>query len=224
MKKKVLAIGTLAAAVVLAGGFAFAQSTGQGPGGFGPQSMREGRMGHGMHSMMGGMRGQMGQGMHGGGMRGQMGQGMHDNMHDNMRGRMGGMMHGGQGARFADPAEIADLKEELGITAAQEAAWTTYTKVLQDTASTVTTTREGVDRDAVARMTPQERFAFVTRMREQAQARHETLAAAAKELLATLDEDQKEIAEDALPGLVAVGPGARGAGMGGRGMGGRHRH
>jgi hypothetical protein len=218
MKTKVLAIGTIAAAVVLAGGFAFAQSTGHGHGGSG--SMRgEGRMGHGMHGQMGGgMRGQMG------GMRGQMGQGMHDNMHDNMRGRMGGMMHGGQGARFADPAEIADLKEELGITAAQEAAWTTYTNVLQDTASTVTTTREGVDRDAVARMTPQERFAFVTRMREQAQARHETLAAAAKELLATLDEDQKEIAEDALPGLVAVEPGARGAGMGGRGMGGRHRH
>jgi hypothetical protein len=212
MKKKVLAIGTLAAAVVLAGGFALAQSTGQGSGGFG--SRGDGRMGHGMHGQVGGM--------HGGGMHGQMGQGMHgqmgQGMYDNMRGRMGGM-HGGQGARFADPAEIADLKEELGITAAQEAAWTTYTKVLQDTASTVKTTREGVDRDAVARMTPQERFAFVTRMREQAQARHETLAAAAKELLATLDEEQKEIAEDALPGLVAAGPGTRGARMGGH-----HRH
>ena len=66
MKKKALVIGGIAAATLLAGGWAFAQSTGHGPGG--------------MHGMGQGMHGQMGPGMHG-----QMG-----------RGRMGmmGMGHG----------------------------------------------------------------------------------------------------------------------------------
>jgi LTXXQ motif family protein len=209
MKKKVLLIGGIAAAVVLAGGFAFAQSTGHGHGGFGPHSMRGegGGMGPGMH-------GQMGQGMHG-----MMGGGMHGMMGGGMHGMMGGMRHGGQGTAFADPAEIQDLKAELGITAAQEPAWTRYTKALQDAAAAVKSTRESVDRDAVGRMTPQDRFAFVTRMREQAQKQHETLTTAATELLAALDEKQKEIAEDSLPGLVPFGPGTRGAGMGGQ-----HRH
>lgn len=65
MKKKVLLIGGIAAAIVLAGGWALAQSAGHGPGG-----MRG--LGPGMHGHMGpGMNGQMGPGM-----RGQMGPGM----------------------------------------------------------------------------------------------------------------------------------------------------
>jgi hypothetical protein len=59
MKKKVLVIGGIAAATVLVGGWALAQSPGHGPGG-----MRG--MGPGMHGQMGpGMRGQMGSGMMG---------------------------------------------------------------------------------------------------------------------------------------------------------------
>lgn len=65
MKKKTLIIGGIAAAIVLAGGWALAQSAGHGPGG-----MRG--MGPGMHGHMGpGMNGQIGPGM-----RGQMGPGM----------------------------------------------------------------------------------------------------------------------------------------------------
>jgi hypothetical protein len=65
MKKKVLLIGGIAAAIVLVGGWALAQSAGHGPGG-----MRG--MGPGMHGHMGpGMSGQMGPGM-----RRQMGPGM----------------------------------------------------------------------------------------------------------------------------------------------------
>ena len=65
MKKKLLVIGGIAAATLLVGGWALAQSAGHGPGG-----MRG--MGMGMHGQMGpGMRGQMGPGM-----RGQMGPGM----------------------------------------------------------------------------------------------------------------------------------------------------
>ena len=38
MKKKALVIGGIAATTVLAGGWALAQSSGHGPGGFGPRS------------------------------------------------------------------------------------------------------------------------------------------------------------------------------------------
>jgi len=68
MKKKVLVIGGIAAATILVGGWALAQSAGHGPGGFGPGRMMgmRGQMGSGMHGQMGsGMRGQMGPGMAG---------------------------------------------------------------------------------------------------------------------------------------------------------------
>lgn len=59
MKKKTLIIGGIAAASILAGGWALAQSAGPGPGGFGPGRMM------GMHGQMGpGMM--MGMGMMGG--------------------------------------------------------------------------------------------------------------------------------------------------------------
>ena len=59
MKKKVLVIGSIAAATLLVGGWAFAQSPGHGHGGMHG-------MGPGMRSQMGpGMRGQMGPGMMG---------------------------------------------------------------------------------------------------------------------------------------------------------------
>ncbi len=82
MKKKVLVIGGIAAATLLVGGWALAQSAGHGPGG-----MRG--MGPGMHGQMGpGMRGQMGPGMMG------MGPGMM------------GMNHGS-----ATAAEHSDIRE-----------------------------------------------------------------------------------------------------------------
>lgn len=84
MKKKALVIGGIAAATLLAGGWAFAQSTGHGPGG--------------MHGMGPGMHGQMGPGMHG-----QMGPGMHGQMG---RGRMGMM---GMGHGSATPTEMDEI-------------------------------------------------------------------------------------------------------------------
>ena len=65
MKKKVLIFGGIAAATLLVGGWALAQSAGHGPGGFGPGRMM------GMHGQMGpGMQGRMGPGMMGMGMMG----------------------------------------------------------------------------------------------------------------------------------------------------------
>jgi len=93
MKTKVLLIGGVAAATLLVGGWALAQSGGHGPGGFG-----HGGMGAGMHGQMEqGMRGQMGPGMHG-----QMGPGMMG-----MGRGMMGMNHGS--ATDSEHSDIRDL-------------------------------------------------------------------------------------------------------------------
>ena len=192
MKKKALLIGGIATAALLAGGWALAQTSSHGPGGFGPGGMRG--MGPGMH-------GEMGQGMHG-----QMGPGTHGQMGPGMLGQMGPGMHGGPGLAQFDPAKIDTLKTELGITEIQEPAWTKYTKALQDAATTMKTAREAINPDAVSKLSPQDHFAFVTKIREQGQKRFETVKTAANELLATLNDAQKAKAQATLPGL-AFGPG-----------------
>lgn len=198
MKKKILVIGGFASAVLLAGGWAIAQPAFHGPGGFGPPFM------HGV-----------GPGGMGPGMMQHMGQGMRPGMMQHMGHGMGpGMMHGGRGMTLADPAQrLETLKKEIGITAAQEPAWSKYTKTLQDAATAMKTAREGINPETVGKLGPQERFALMTEMRQQAQKQHDAVKSAANELLATLDDAQKTKAQQTLPGL-AFGPGAmRGAHM-----------
>jgi hypothetical protein len=192
MKTKTLVIGGLAAATVFAAGWALAQSV--APNSIGPPFMRhKGHDGMGP-GMMKGMRHGMGPGMKGM----EHGPGM-------MKGMGPGVMHGGPGQTFADPARIDAWKADLAITAAQEPAWTNYTKAIQDAAASMKTAREIVDPDVVSKMTPADRFAFVTKWREQGQAQFDAVKAAAEELLATLDAMQKAKAGDILPGL-AFGP------------------
>jgi hypothetical protein len=209
MKKKTLVIGGATVAAALAGGWALAQSVGP-PSGFGPPFMHgqgPGEMGHGKMKAMGGHGPGMMKGMdHGTGHRPGMMNGMGGSGPGMMKGMGPGMMHGRQGAAFPDPTQLETLKAELGITATQETAWNTYAKVVQDAAAAMKTTREGVDPSAVSKMTPPERFAFVTRMREQAQKQFEAVSTAANELLAGLDDAQKARATTILPGL-AFGPG-----------------
>jgi LTXXQ motif family protein len=153
--------------------------------------------------------------MHGNGPDG-MGSGMMKGMHHGMRPGMNGMEHGPgmmkemrHGAPyqgFADPARLAALKADLAITPAQELAWTKYAKAVQDAAATVKTAQDSVDPDVVSKMTPADRFAFVTKMREQGQTQFNAVKTAADDLLATLDATQKAKATDILPGL-AFGPG-----------------
>ena len=189
MKKKVLLIGGITAATLFVGGWALAQAT--GPGGFGPPFMQG--MGHGG----------MGPGM----MMRHMGPGMHPGMGF-------GMMHGALGFALADPAQIETLKKEIGITTAQEPAWSKYAKTIQDAAATMKAAREGINPDTFGKLGPQDRFASMTKIREQGLKQFETVKTAANELLATLDETQKAKAQETLPGL-AFGPGMHSAGMGG---------
>ena len=159
------------------------------------------------------------------GMMQHMGQGMGPGMGNGMMGHMGG----GNGARHDarcprpdtfDPARLETLKTELGITAVQEPAWTKYATTVQDAAAAMKTTREGIDPDTVSKMSPQDRFVFVSKIREQAQKQFATVKTAAEELLATLDDTQKAKARQTLPGL-AFGPGTQhAAGMGGP----QHQH
>jgi len=191
MKKKTLVIGAVTVTAVLAGGWALAQSVGP-PSGFGPpfMGMMKGMHGKGMHHEMGpGMM--KGMGGHGPGM---------------MKGMGPGMMHGQPGAAFADPAQLETLKADLGITAAQETAWSKYARALEDATAAMRRTRETVDPSTVSGMTPSERFAFVSKMREQGQKQFEAVRTAANELVAVLDDAQKTKANDILPGL-AFGPG-----------------
>jgi hypothetical protein len=124
-----------------------------------------------------------------------------------MKGMGPGMMHGRQGAAFADPTQLETLKTELGITATQEAAWNTYAKAVQLAATAMRTARESVDPGAVSRMTPSDRFTFVSGMREQAQKQSAAVGTAANELLGALDGTQKAKARDILPGLAfGLGP------------------
>ena len=143
-----------------------------------------------------------------------MSDGMHGQMGPGMRGQMGPGMHGGPGQTQFDPARIDTLKTELGITAAQEPAWTKYAKAVQDAATAMKTTREGVDRDAVSKLSPADRFAFVTKIREQAQKQFETVQTAANELLATLDDAQKAKAERDAPRSRVLVPVPCGCGHG----------
>ena len=203
MTKKALVISAVAVTTVLAGGWALAQSVGHGPMGFGPPFMR----GQGPDGMGPGM------------MKG-MGHGPMDMMkgHGMMKGMGPGMMHGRAGLGLADPAQLETLKTELKITAAQEQAWGKYAKAVQDAAAGMKTTRESVDPEAVRKMSPADRYAFVSKMREQAQERFAAVKTAADELLAILDATQKAKANDILPGL-AFGPGPmRGA------FAGEHKH
>lgn len=184
MKKRTVILGSLAAAVLLTGGWAYAQSSGYGPGGFGPMFM------HGP--------GGMGPGMMHGMMAGRMGPGM-------MHGMMGpGMMGGGQ--TFADPARMNALKADLAIKPEQEAAWTKYATALKDAAGTMKAAFEAAGND-LKDATPQDRFAQMTKFRELGQTQFKSVKSAVNELLATLDDAQKVKAQESLPG-VAFGPGA----------------
>lgn len=141
--------------------------------------------------------------------------------HGRMQHMSRGMTHGGPGLTQADPARIETLKSELGITSAQEPAWTNYVKALQDTAAARKTTRENVTREDVDKMSPQDRYAFVAKMREQKQKQSDTVKTAVEQLVATFDDQQKAKAREILPGQASFGRDTRhGAAMGGS----RHEH
>jgi hypothetical protein len=128
--------------------------------------------------------------------------------------------YGGRGRMSAfDPAELDSVKKEIGVTAAQEQAWTKYAGAIKEAADARKARREGIDRDAMRKMSPEDHRKFRDSMWEQRRKEQDAVRAAVDELVKSFDEKQTAVAREILPGY-AFGPGMRGAGMG---MG-RHRH
>jgi len=127
---------------------------------------------------------------------------------------MGTGMTGCGGARDS-AAYLGSVKDKLGITTAQEGAWDVYAKTVQDTFASLQTQHEKLMdamRDGSATQ------AVMSQMQDQHQQAVQALRAAADKLIATLDDSQKQKAEEVLTGLTGSGGHGMMAEMGMMGM------
>lgn len=100
-------------------------------------------------------------------------------------------MHG----RHHDPARmterinqrLADLKEKVKVTPAQEAAWSRFANAMQPPAQ-----RQRPDREAIAGMSTPDRIDHMRALREQRNADMDRRAEATKAFYAELDAEQKK--------------------------------
>ena len=130
------------------------------------------------------------------------------------QGQMGGQMAGPMGGRgmhgghhMGDPAEqLGKLKTEIGITAAQTAAWDAYAKVVQDTAAKMKASHDGMNRHAFMEMSTADRLATLLKRRDAQEQARNAVKTAAETLVPTLDETKKVRALMSLPGLAGPGP------------------
>jgi hypothetical protein len=125
--------------------------------------------------------------------------------------RHGGFGRGGPG-RF-DPAELDSVKKEIGVTAAQEQAWTKYAGAVKEAADSARKRREGMDAGAARGLSAEDFRKFRDLLIEQRRKEQDSVRTAVDELIKSLDEKQVAIAREVLPGY-AFGPSMRGAGMG----------
>ena len=139
-------------------------------------------------------------------------------------GMMGGPGAGrgpGFGRGMTDPvAYLAGLKSELGITAAQEAAWGEYAETVTGIAKQMQAMHAAMF-EKMQTATWQERRDMMDGMFASRNEAHRIVQEAAQKLLPSLSPEQKSKAATELPGLIGPGPGM-GGGMGpgtGRGMG-----
>ncbi len=111
---------------------------------------------------------------------------------------------------------MADLKKELQITPAQEAAWTQFAGAMRPPASLP----QRPDREAMARMTTPERLDQMQAMHKQRQAEMERRAEATRAFYASLTAEQKKTFDARAMGGHRQG----GHGQGGQGGHGGHGH
>ena len=152
-----------------------------------------------------------------------------------------GMRQGGRGGpgRFGqgypgyqgfDPARLDSIKREIGVTPAQEAAWTKFTTTLKEASDARRARRDNFDRSAVSRMSADDFRKFRDTMIQQRRKEQDSVLAAEDDFVKTLDEKQVAIAREVLPGYalagrmegMGMGQGmgqGMGPGMGGQGMG-----
>lgn len=185
--RKLLAGAIVAAALVAAGSFGPASAQ---PAGYGPANCAQGGPG-----MMG-----PGYGLH----HGAMG-------HGSGAGR-GQMRHG----MWSNPAAgvegyLAALKVELKITPDQDRAWQAFTTKAKQQAESMIARREQMFAQASAtNQSAPDRLAQRAEFAKQGAARMETMAAAVKDLYATLTPEQQTIADQHLARGPMGGAGGRG--------------
>lgn len=167
-------------------------------GGYGPG------MGHG-----GGPRGSYGPGMgHGGGPRGGYGPGM---MGGGPRGGFGPGAGYGAGPTERAEARLSFLKNELKITANQEAAWDAYAQQAKTRAETMQAFHA---QGPITAETPAERIEqHAARMKLRAD-QEQAMSGAVKDLFAVLTPEQKTIANQYFGGTRIGQAGPRGYGRG----------
>ncbi len=86
---------------------------------------------------------------------------------------------------------LADLKQKLQVTPAQEPAWTSFANAMQPPAQ-----RARADREALARMTTPDRIDHMRALREQRNAEMDRRADATKAFYAQLSAEQKKTFDD----------------------------
>ncbi len=115
--------------------------------------------------------------------------------HGQGQGHAGGHRHGAKDpkdmmARWQarHDQHMADLKKDLQLTPAQEAAWTQFATAIRPAAGMA----QRPDRDAMARLTTPERIDQMQAMHKQRQAEMDRRAEATKAFYASLTPDQKK--------------------------------
>ena len=117
-----------------------------------------------------------------------------------------GGMHGRGGPGFGDPAARLDaLKARLGIRPEQNSAWDGYVKAVRDGETQMRAQHASIDFDKLRTMPWADVQAYMGKLHDQRAETFKAIDAAAKTLLAALDDTQKSNA--LLPALEHVGPG-----------------
>lgn len=138
-------------------------------------------------------------------------------MHATAPAGMGSMDAGMMGDALASPSTyLRTIKQDLGITDAQRSAWDAYAKAVEAAAASFRTTAGGTDSNSMYADIGGERA--MAHLCHQHQQSVQALKAAANQLVAALDEAQKQKAEKVLSGFAAGGQPGMGKMMGMMGM------
>jgi LTXXQ motif family protein len=176
------------------------------------------------HDMMGGMGGHDMGGMGGHDMKGAGGMQMGGMGGHDMGSGMGAMMHK-MTCGFAEHLDgrLAYFKAELKLTDAQQAAWTSFTDAYRAAAQTALQKCAALDAASADHAKHHGVLGHLTMMEHHMTDHLEVvraLKAAIEPFFATLTEEQKKAAEQAMSGVMGVGMGGMMGGSGGGMMGG----
>jgi len=209
--RKILIAMLAAAGLAAAGSVVYADPPGGFGAGYGPCASGAGGGGYGpgMMGYGGGHRGGYGPGMMGGGgPRGGYGPGM---MGGGPRGGYGPGAGYGAGPTERSEARLSFLKNELKITADQEAAWDAYAKQVKTRAETMQAFHA---QGPIAAESAAERIEqHAARMKLRAD-QEQAMSLAVKDLFAVLTPEQKTVANQYFGGTRIGQAGGRGYGRG----------